>query len=292
MDCFLKTWRPLLIAALILQLPACSHEPIATSSGAWSTTETVSNCRNLLTEYRATDDALDPSSIRLFNWNLQKSRGPGWREDVEALAGAADLVLFQEASIREETIDEIDSSLHWSFAPGYSTPGEITGVMTLSKSAPLAQCSFAAAEPWLRTPKAASVTQYALSGSDETLVVVNIHAVNFTFGTGDYAAQFRQLGEVLEAHTGPIILSGDLNTWRGERARIVADLAASLSLTPVNFEMDHRKTVFGKALDHIYVRGLAVLDSGTAVVSSSDHNPMIAEFGVAGVASPTAVLAE
>ncbi|MEJ2255605.1 MAG: endonuclease/exonuclease/phosphatase family protein [Woeseiaceae bacterium] len=292
MDVFLKSWRLLLMAAFLLPLPACSHEPVATRSGIWSTADDVSNCRALLTSSRVTDNALDPSSIRLFNWNLQKSRQPHWRNDIETLASAADLVLIQEASIREETIDKIDSSLHWSFAPGYSTPGEITGVMTLSKSPPISQCSFAAAEPWLRTPKAASVTQYALRGSDETLVVVNIHAVNFTFGTNDYSAQFSQLAEVLKAHTGPIILSGDLNTWRGKRVRIVADLAESLSMTAVDFARDNRKTVFGKALDHIYVRGLEVLDADTAVVDSSDHNPMIAEFGVAGEPSATAVLAE
>ena len=285
--------RPVVTAVVVVQLAACSQQPVvALSRDEPLSMDDVSECRDLLVADAVSDDALDSSHIRLFNWNLQKSRAPGWRDDFDALAGSADLVLFQEASIREDTIDAIDSSLHWSFAPGYSTLGEITGVMTLSRPAPLSQCTFSASEPWLRTPKAASLTQYALSGSDETLVVVNVHAVNFTFGTDEYAAQFRQLGEVLAAHTGPIILSGDLNTWRGKRARIVADLAESLSLSPVGFDTDHRKRMFGKALDHIYVRGLQILDAETEIVSTSDHNPMIAEFGIAGMPLPTAVLAE
>ena len=93
---------------------------------------------------------------------------------------------MQEASLRQETINDIDSSRHWSFAPGYTLDGEITGVMTLSRSRPLTQCSFTSLEPLLRTPKATSVTEYGLTGPELTLVVVNIHAVNFSMGTGAF----------------------------------------------------------------------------------------------------------
>jgi endonuclease/exonuclease/phosphatase (EEP) superfamily protein YafD len=244
--------------------------------------ETV-ECRNLLAAGQATEDELDSSSFSLFNWNVHKTRERHWRDDFDALAGNADLVLFQEASIREETIAEIDSSRFWSFAPGYTRRGEVTGVMTLSSVKPMTQCSFTHAEPWLRTPKATSVTQYSLSGTNETLLVVNVHAVNFSFGTGAFENQFSQIRQVLEKHSGPVILSGDLNTWREKRTRIVDSLADALSLQAVTFTDDHRKQVFGNTLDHIYVRGLDVIDTDTEIVSSSDHNPMTAVFGVSGL---------
>ena len=288
-----KNWRPVATTVLLLQLSACAHQPVSTEAnvGPETTTE-VSLCRDLLATNWDTSDELDASNISLFNWNVHKTRERGWRDDFDALAGAADLVLFQEASIREETIAEIDSSRHWSFAPGYTKLGEVTGVMTLSSIKPLAQCSFTHAEPWLRTPKATSVTQYALSDTEETLVVVNVHAVNFSFGTADFKEQFRQIGQVLENHTGPIILSGDLNTWRGRRVQIVNEVADSLSLKAVGFDIDNRVQFFGNTLDHIYVRGLRILDTGTEIVSSSDHNPMTAIFGVTGLASGPAVTAE
>ena len=162
--------RLLLAIAIGSQLSACAHQPetIAASPALQFSTE-VSVCRDMLADVIGMGAELDSSNISLFNWNVHKTRERGWRDDFDALAGNADLVLFQEASLREETIAEIDSSRHWSFAPGYRRRGEVTGVMTLSSIKPMTQCSFVHSEPWLRTPKATSVTQYALTDTDKTL---------------------------------------------------------------------------------------------------------------------------
>ena len=94
---------------VVVQVAACSPQPVRTSDlGEPMSMDNVSECREMLVAARESDDALDSSRIRLFNWNLQKSRAPGWDKDFDALAGAADLVLLQEASIREETIDELE----------------------------------------------------------------------------------------------------------------------------------------------------------------------------------------
>ncbi len=273
-------WRQLLwlpAIAVLLQLSACVNQSVAPDASASTQVSTdVRACRDLLGSHARAASKLDTSSISLFNWNVRKKRARGWRQDFETHSNGADLVLFQEASIREETIAEIDSSRHWSFAPGYSKQGEITGVMTLSGTKPLTQCSFVHFEPLLRTPKATSITEYGLTGTDQTLVVVNVHAVNFSLGTGAFEAQFNEIHQVLEYHDGPIILSGDLNTWRSKRTRIVEDLAASLDLVAIDFETDHRVRFFGNALDHIYIRGLRTLDASTEIVDTSDHNPMTA----------------
>ena len=273
--------RLLPAAAVLLQLSACAHRPVtADLTPALQFSTEVNVCRDMLAMESATGAELDASNISLFNWNVHKTRERRWREDFDAFANNADLVLFQEASLREETIAEIDSSRHWSFAPGYRKWGEVTGVMTLSGIKPLTQCSFVHSEPWLRSPKATSVTQYGLTDTDQTLVVVNVHAVNFSFGTGAFEEQFEQIRQVLENHEGPIILSGDLNTWRKKRMQIVNDLATSLDLTAVAFQNDNRVQVFGNTLDHIYIRGLHALDANTEIVDTSDHNPMTAVFGM------------
>jgi len=272
-------WLPAVV--VLLQLSACAHRPVVTNSSTpvqFSTA--VSECRDLLAADTVVGAELNASRIRLFNWNVRKKRAPRWREDFDVYAGDADLVLFQEASIREDTIAKIDSSLHWSFAPGYSKAGEITGVMTLSGIKPLTQCSFVHSEPWLRTPKATSITEYGLTGTDQTLVVANVHAVNFSFGTGAFENQFEEIRQVLENHDGPIILSGDFNTWRTKRTQIVQELTAALQLIAIDFENDHRVRFLGSALDHIYVRGFRALEADTEVVHTSDHNPMTAILAI------------
>jgi len=217
---------------------------------------------------------LDSTSIRLLNWNVQKNRRQHWEQEFAALTGGNDLVLMQEASLREDSINSIDSSRHWSFAPGYTRSGAVSGVLTMSSIRPNAQCTFATVEPLLRTPKATSITQYGLMTTDQTLLVVNIHAINFSMGLGTFRFQFNQVRDVLATHRGPIILSGDFNTWRRGRAEFIDELAKDLGLAALKFADDHRVTRFGHYLDHIYVRGLTLLESGTDVVESSDHNPM------------------
>ena len=83
---------------------------------------------------------------------------------------------------------------------------------------------------------------------------------------------------MLAVHDGPVILSGDFNTWRKKRLRIVESLAFDLGLEAMSFQEDHRKTVFGQMLDHIYVRSLTPESTDTYNVSSSDHNPLSAEL--------------
>lgn len=269
----------LVLAVLALsQLSACAHQAAADRPGrALHLSSGLGECRSMLTVVQTSADGeLDASKISLFNWNVHKTRDVGWQDDYASIGSGADLILLQEASLREPTIGELDSTRHWTFAPGYRKWGEVTGVMTLSTVKPLAQCSFVHREPLLRTPKATSVMRFALEDTDLTLVVVNVHAVNFSFGLGAFKRQFEQIREVLEGHDGPIILSGDLNTWRKKRVKIVDELAASLEMTAVSFANDHRVRVFGNALDHIYVRGLQALDANTEVVDTSDHNPMSA----------------
>ena len=241
----------------------------------------VESCRLLLDAAPVgSTTGLNADEIRLVSWNMQKKGLPNWRADYSRLTDGRDLILIQEASLRVDTVGDLPSVPHWSFAPGYRTDDSITGVLTLSRSQPLARCSFANTEPLLRTPKATSITQFALEDRDETLLVVNVHAVNFSLGLGSYKRQFKQISDVLEDHQGPIIFSGDLNTWRAGRTQTIEAMAAKLGLMAVEFSDDNRKRFFGSPLDHIYVRGLSATDSDSSVVTTSDHNPMTVTLGM------------
>lgn len=274
------TW---LVASCAFQpsLPdrADSPEPVTElpDQFAASYEDQVAECRAALTATASgTRDRIDPGDIRLLNWNVQKKRHDGWRDDFARLADDSDLVLMQEAYLGGFTESDFADWQHWSFAPGHSIRSGITGVLTLSRSEPLARCNFSSVEPWLRSPKATSITAFALSGSDEVLVVVNVHAVLASFGLHDYRLQFDRIADILRDHEGPIIVAGDFNTWHWRRMRIVEALAVSLDLQPVIFAEDTRTRFFGIALDHIYVRKLQLVNAETATVTTSDHNPLLA----------------
>ena len=151
----------------------------------------------------------------------------------------------------------------------------MSGVLTMSASEPLSRCNLANNEPWSGTPKATGITEYSLSDTDDTLVVVNIHAINFTIGVEHFQQQIEQVSTALEAHTGPLIVSGDFNTWRQKRVEVVARMTALLGLHQVTFNDDQRKLFFGNPLDHIFIRGLRQQNASTIDVETSDHNPLI-----------------
>ncbi len=223
---------------------------------------------------RSTHGELDSESIRLVNWNIQKGVDPRWTTDLENLVDDPDLIILQEVPFKSNGWGATTTDQYHSFSPGYRTRRALTGVMTVSASRPLTQCNFVSVEPWIRSPKATVITEYGLTNTDQTLLVVNIHAVNFTFGTYAFHKQFRQAVSVLKEHVGPILMSGDFNTWHWRRSAVLKEMTDSLGLEVLDYDEDHRKRFLGQPLDHIYVRGLEVLEATTLQIDSSDHNPM------------------
>ena len=237
-------------------------------------TDPESCSRQLVGSTRSQRGELDSRDIRIVNWNIQKGRDPQWTADLATFMGEADVMIFQEASLNTAAWDIIASNHYRSFAPGHRTSRTVTGVITLSATEPLTQCNLVSIEPWLRTPKATMITEYGLTDTDQTLLVVNIHAINFTLGTMDFQEQIGRALSVIDEHVGPILLSGDFNTWHRRRSKILHEMAASVGLTTLDYDEDHRKRAFGQPLDHVYVRGLHVIEATTTRVRSSDHNPM------------------
>lgn len=232
-------------------------------------------CRALLGRSPASSTmGLDPQNISLLNWNIQKGKQHGWEADLGTLSFGSQLVLMQEAALHPEMINTDRLASYWSFAPGYLEDETLTGVLTLSSIEPLTHCNLTDWEPWLRTPKATSITEYALAGSEQSLVVVNIHAVNFTLGVKPYRQQLQRVAAALQDHSGPLIVSGDFNSWRQGREDMVEEFVQQLQLVAIEYREDRRIQIFGRPVDHIYVRGLQPVEVSSTSVSSSDHNPI------------------
>lgn len=212
--------------------------------------------------------------FEVLSWNIQKASHPGWKADFQRLAGGVQLAFIQEASLQAGIPDLLPTDLVEVFARGYSTDSLETGVMTLGAAPPSLHCAFAATEPWLGTPKAASIAEYALRDREDRLLVINLHAVNFTFGVEPLREQLEGLVNVLARHPGPAILAGDLNTWSEARQQLVDEYMTSHGLLAVHFEPDLRSRPLGRALDHIYIRGMRAEHAEVIPVDSSDHNPL------------------
>ena len=267
--------RTIAVVSLSLTLSSCTTQPTAPARAAAATTPDAAACiDDLAGERPAVTGALDPRNISIVNWNIQKGRNTEWVKDLSAIGAEPDLLILQEASVRTSIWRDLVPGHHESFAEGFGPDWSPSGVMTVSAAEPLTECELVAHEPWFGTRKATLITEYALSGTDQTLLVVNIHGINFALGISDLRNQFAQAKAVIAEHDGPVVFSGDFNTWRSQRARVLEDMLDALGLTALDYDVDHRKRFFGWALDHIYVRGLYPESATTLQSDASDHNPM------------------
>jgi len=223
-------------------------------------------------------EGLNPDHISLVSWNIKKGSIVDWQNDLRSLSAGADLVALQEAVFNEGIEQQIEGERHASIGQGYTTRRRMTGVVTFSSARPLSQCSLGVIEPILRTRKATSVAEFALKGVPQTLLVVNVHAINISLGLLRFREQMRQIEQILAVHDGPAVLAGDFNTWRPKRMAVVKGMVSALNLVPIDLQDDARRTFRGLALDHVFVRGLTVTNSQTRTVLSSDHNPIMVEL--------------
>ncbi|NCJ05153.1 endonuclease/exonuclease/phosphatase family protein [Synechococcales cyanobacterium C] len=228
------------------------------------------------------------STLRILNWNIAKNNHqPDWLADVTQILSQVnlDLVFLQEVHLDCRQVPSLPFvNMGWHFAPNFmATNSQYFGILTASKAQHCSRRSLLTQhyEPIVQTPKVSLITEYPLAGERQTFLAVNIHAINFV-SLSKFRAQLHQLEAALTHHVGPLLLSGDFNTWSRYRLRLLKAMAERLGLTHLQFEPAHRqqlKHFWVHPLDHIFYRGLAALQTEVwGHVTSSDHAPMIAEF--------------
>lgn len=228
-------------------------------------------------------EKLDSRAFSLLTWNIYKVRLEGWSKDLDDLTRTCDILTLQEGYITEELQTFLENkNFHWNLVSAFTYNDISAGVLTASKVVPDLLCSFREAEPLLRIPKTALITRYPISGTSKKLMVVNIHSVNFSFEHISFQAQLEALAEILASHEGPLVLAGDFNTWSVERLAIVDNFGTRFGMKRVDFSEEYLTKTFGNPIDHIYFRGLTLIESKTGKVASSDHNPLRVTFSFSG----------
>ena len=225
-----------------------------------------------------------PATFSLLCWNVHKEMGsPAFNRTFQGLIEAEkpDLILLQEAVL--------DHATH-TLIPGFSFTAAINidlrrrqfGVLTAA-NAPIHESiglKTNRREMHFATRKSLLVTTHTFADGAE-LTAVNLHAINFV-SAAVFAEEIERLVEMLRLRRGPMIVTGDFNTWNRKRIEHLERFAGTVGLAAASLENSHHiKQRFAKPLDHLYYRGLELL--GASAVDTgrvSDHNPILATFRI------------
>jgi len=219
---------------------------------------------------------LDLRRLRLASWHLHKGSDEGWQADLTRYVGENDIVLLQEAVLNTPVREVLErAGYSWRMAGAFAYNGEERGVLVAARVQPIQVCTLRAFEPLAQLPKSAMVARFRVADG-RVFAVANLHGINFTLGLEAFRRQLDEVAAVLSHHDGPAVLAGDFNTWSEERHNVLNEIAGRLGMNPVNLVPDGRRRTFGRHLDHLFVRGLRVLNAHAPEVKSSDHNPIFA----------------
>lgn len=221
-------------------------------------------------------------TFSLLCWNVHKEMGQHrFNAAMHTLLEeyAPDLLLLQEAVLDHATARLLP---HYSYAAAVNIGmrRKSFGVLTAAGTSFNTVKALRTVRRELRmaTRKSLLITAHPLGDGTE-LTLVNIHAINFVSASAFFHEMQRLLSE-LRGIDGPLIVAGDFNTWSRKRLAHLDDFAAEIDLRPAPLEEPHHiKHLFAKPLDHLYYRGLELLEArafDTAEIS--DHNPLYARF--------------
>ncbi|MCL9782154.1 endonuclease/exonuclease/phosphatase family protein [Vibrio sp. S4M6] len=217
--------------------------------------------------------------INVLVWNIYKQNRDNWQQALARFSANTQLILLQESSLTPELekwiADDNKFAIQVDAFKAFKVPA---GVLSLSTSAPFFACAYTEKEPWIRLPKSGLFSLYKLSNG-QSLAVVNLHAINFTYGTKEYQEQIKTLVSRLLDHSGPVLVGGDFNSWSAVRWKVLKRNLHEIGVEEVPFSPDNRKQfINGLPLDHLFYRGLTLDQATSPTTDASDHNPLIATF--------------
>ncbi|HAZ13228.1 MAG: hypothetical protein A2X86_00640 [Bdellovibrionales bacterium GWA2_49_15] len=232
---------------------------------------------------------LNSEKINILVWNVHKSEDIQWFTDIRNLVGNKDFVLFQEAVYPQEITDFFKElgSFEWAMASSFrlinkdlARTGVATAARTKSNTRDVVTTVYT--EPIVGTPKVSLYTTYPTNRqgkkTETTLLVANIHAINFVSNL-TFFIELLRIEKRLAKHKGPIIMGGDFNTWSSSRMSMLSKLAKRQHLTGVPFTDSERRITLGHPLDHVFYRQLTLVKKeDLSYITSSDHIPLSVQF--------------
>ncbi len=233
---------------------------------------------------------LAPHTIPLSNifsllcWNVHKEMGQHkFNQNFYLLQQLynPDLILLQEAVLTPLTQQQLPQYTYLS-AVNIKIWQKAFGVLTATKSSfsELLSLKTLHRELHIMTKKSLLITAHLLENENH-LTVVNLHAINFV-PASIFIKEIDRLLHHLSTIKGPLIVAGDFNTWHTKRLIHIETFANAIELTQAPLEnANHIKHLFTKPLDHLYYRGLKLIEARAIDTKKiSDHNPIYARFEI------------
>lgn len=221
------------------------------------------------------------STFSLLNWNIYKQQNRQWSKKLNEWANKADLITLQEAKYNQELIHfSQQQKLYYFQNIAFTYQKENYGVNTFSRAQPKQACGTRYSEPWTMVPKTGIATTYAFNDSAQSLLLVNLHGVNFTFTAEPLKQQVAPYLQLIQQHQGPIVISGDFNTWSEARTAEIIGSLVKAGFNETQFSKDQRLTILGLPLDHIFFRGLKMINAQSIATIASDHTPQLVTFSL------------
>ncbi len=238
----------------------------------------------------ARDRELKSDSINVLVWNIKKTQMSPWKTEFSEYSKGKDLFLIQEAYDNDRFLDTIKSyeGHRWDMGKSFTYTrhqNHATGTMVGSTAEPeeVIVTHTTDHEPITNTPKSLTYAKYGLEGTDKSLLVISVHAINFR-EFGPFKRNMLQAKAEIDKHDGPVLFAGDFNTHHKFRTNYLMGLMRDLKFTTIKFVNGHQRMRFkvtGSILDHGFVRGLTVKSAevlGKAM--GSDHKPMVLELAL------------
>ncbi len=231
----------------------------------------------------AKNSSIPKGPLNILVWNIKKAEMEDWQTEFLYYSRGKDLLLIQEAyknKIFNDTL-RIFRGFRWdmgvSFFDLYN--GVIpTGTLIGSKSTPISTLVKHSQylEPVINTPKSLTIAKYSIEGSNQTLLVISVHAINLT-SILPFRKHIDIAHEEIAKHNGPVIYAGDFNTWSEQRLKYLYESTQKLNLKPIHFKYgEHRMKFRNNYLDHAFIRGLYLKNAEVAWESKgSDHRPLL-----------------
>ncbi|RLA80650.1 MAG: endonuclease/exonuclease/phosphatase family protein [Epsilonproteobacteria bacterium] len=224
-----------------------------------------------------------PNTFGMLCWNVHKNnqKHPQFKTFLqkEVEKRVVDLILFQEANFYDNQHFELPL-FSYNAAANLEFKGEFYGVLTASKTESTDAKAYLSEgrESIFGPHKSLLLSSYTFHDSS-TLLVINVHAINFRENQR-YSKELERFLGLVETYKGAMILAGDFNSWNNKRMEKLQNITKKLSLKEVNFKNTGKvKSFMGKKLDFIFYRELELVDSVVLEEHNlSDHNPLFVNF--------------
>lgn len=237
-------------------------------------------CENNQSNQLSFSQGLHPRNTDEFSvvtWNAHKLDDAKFIPDLVQLSEETDFLAMQEA-MHSDTY-QVTFLNNFSFAFSFhksfcDSKKQATGVMNMSRFNLENNRTLVSPEnePVTGTPK---VSGYSTLNVDGTIVhIINTHALNFNMGS-KFERHINSVADFIKTLQGPVVWTGDFNTWSAGRMKHLTEKTKALGLTHQIPANDNR----GQKLDHIFSRGLTLIKVEVlSQYKSSDHLPLKAVF--------------